>query len=153
MKSVLKSVFLLCVLVIVASFPLIVAQAAAPSQVLPEATPSSIDDLFVTLKSLGGVAALMTGLVNVLKRVGVVKDGESPMYITWFNVFGLVVLLILQTFGQSNMVPAIDAQAAGLAEVITVVSAFIFQMLASRLTHTLALSGVPWIGTSLSKAK
>lgn len=152
MKSVLKSVFLLCVLVIVASFPLIVARAAAPSQALPEATPS-IDDLFVTLKSLGGVAALMTGLVNVLKRVGVVKDGESPMYITWFNVFGLVVLLILQTFGQTNMIPSIDAQAAGLAEVITVVSAFIFQMLASRLTHTLALSGVPWIGTSLSKAK
>jgi len=148
------SLFVLAILVIAASVPVLVAHAAPGFQELPPApaAPSAVDfaDLVGTLTSLAGVAALIAVAVNLLKQIGIVKDGQAGSWSAGLNLAALIGLFAAQVAGYSNLIPVIDEQAGALAVVLSTVAAYVFQVFISRKAHDSALAGLPAVGASYS---
>lgn len=141
--------------VLIAAFvPLIVASAS--SSVAPtfqESAPPSLDDLMTTLKNLGGVALLVTVLINTGKKTGWIKDGQAPTISLVFNGVALVGLISLQVTGNIEAVPVLDVRVGMFAEAINAIVALVFQLYVSRAGHEQVLSGMPVIGKSFSAEK
>jgi hypothetical protein len=153
-KSIFKAALLagiISLLVIALSLPTLAAHALPAFARVQESAPADpFGDLFTTFKTLTGVAALIAALVGVGKRIGIVQDGTAPAWSTGLNIVGLIALFVLQLFGKADMVPGLDTQAGSLANVITVILAFVYQLFASRVTYENALAGIPVIGHSHS---
>lgn len=151
LHRIFTTLFILFLVILAASVPAIVVQAAPafPQEAQPPA-PVDIDALVSSLPGLAGVAALITLLVNVGKRFGLVKDGQAPTWSAGLNLLALIGLFIAQVTGYTNLIPIIDEQAGSLALALSAVLAFVFQLFASRIAHDNALAGAPLIGTSHS---
>lgn len=144
----------LCLLLVIASFPLIVAHAApvfgpSPQEVQPAPT---LGDLFTTLLSLGGVSLFFAGIVNAGKKFlpNLFPDGSAPTYTMVFQTFGLVALVVLQLTGRLDLVPVIDQNAGLIANILEGVVALAYQLYIARKGHENVLAGLPVIGTSYS---
>jgi hypothetical protein len=149
MKRISKLVTAFSLFVVFASIPAIVLRAMPASlQTPPPATVPGLDDLVWTFKSLTGVAMSIAVLVNVLKTTGVAKDDTAGNWSAGLNLAALVALFVAQVLGYSNSVPAFDRQAGELANVLSVVFAFAWQIYVSRKTHGSLLAGLPVVGTS-----
>ena len=109
--------------------------------------------LFVEqLMALGGFAALIAVVINVLKSFGVVKDGQAGTWATGFNLVGLIALFVTGIVAPDFQVTGLDANMAQIAEILTLVFAFITQNWISKGTHEVFASGsVPLLGTSYSR--
>ena len=153
MKSANSIALFFSLLVIVFTFASVAAVQAAPA-FAPEPQVSApvptLDDLFATLKNLGGFALLVTALVNAGKLFGFVSDGNAPIASLILNGFGLLGLVILQVSGGIALVPALDQNAGALATALNAVLALIFQIYISRKGHEAALAGMPVVGHSFS---
>lgn len=107
------------------------------------------DSLVVQWGTLLGFAALIAVLINILKLAGVVKDDTAHIWSAALNLAGLVALFLARFFAPDLDVPGLDQQAAEFANVMTVIVAYISQLLSSKLTHY-AIKGVPFFGVSNS---
>jgi hypothetical protein len=107
------------------------------------------DSLVVQWGTLLGFAALIAVLINILKLAGVVKDDTAHIWSAALNLAGLVALFLAKVFSPDLDVPGLDQQAAEFANVMTVIVAYISQLLSSKLTH-FAIKGVPFFGVSNS---
>ena len=58
----------------------------------------TLDTLLPQFLALGGVAALVTALVNAGKQFGLVKDGQAPTAALLLNALGFAALLLLNVF-------------------------------------------------------
>lgn len=108
------------------------------------------DSLVGQLASLGGFAALFALIINVLKRVGVVKDDTAPVWSAGFNVAGLVVLYVLGIVKPGFDVGGVDVQVSTFVAAVTPFISWIIMMASSKVTHN-AVRGVPWLGKSYSR--
>lgn len=152
----LARLFTVISLVVVFTFATVLAAQAAPAFAHAAQEPApvpSLDDLFTTLKNLGGFALLVTALVNAGKKVGWVPDGSAPTASLVLNGLGLLSLIILQISGNFNLVPILDQNAGALANVLNAVLALVFQVYVSRKGHDSVLAGMPFIGKSFSGRK
>jgi hypothetical protein len=154
MKRFSTILFVVCVLVIAASLPVVAVHAAPAAGIVlqesQQAQVPSLDQLLGSLLSLGGFAALVTCLINAGKTWNLIPDGKAPAVSLSLNLVGLVGLAVLQLSGKSDLVPVIDANAGALAQALTAVLALVYQLYISRVAHTGALAGVPVIGKSYS---
>ncbi|MDR3572860.1 MAG: hypothetical protein P4L50_03280 [Anaerolineaceae bacterium] len=121
-----------------------VYQVAQP--VLPAPTPS---DLFAQFGSLVGYAALVAAIINIGKKVGVVKDGNAQFISTILNLIGLVGLLLLRVFKPDLDIAGLDAAAGQIAVGALVVFGYLVQLAGSKFTH-FVLKGTPLIGKSFT---
>lgn len=155
LSKLFTALFVLSLLVIVASLPTLAAHAApASAPVFQEAAPPppvEFGDLVTTLTSLAGAGALIAALVNVGKATGIVKNGTAPTWSAGLNILVLVALFVAQTFGYSNLIPAIDTQAGEASTAIQAVLAFLVQAFAARKAHDTVLAGMPFVGKSYTK--
>lgn len=140
----------ICLVIVLASMPMVVF-AASPHAQAP--APATLDDLLATLKSLGGVALLFAALTNVGKRFGWVTDGNAPAVSLGMNAVGLLALVALQFAGKIDLVPSLDQNAGSVANLINDVLALVFQLYISRVGHNNVLAGLPLIGKSFSGRK
>jgi len=108
-----------------------------------------IADLLMKWSTLVGIAALIAVVINILKVVGVVKDGQAATWSTGLNLVGLAVLLLLGVFKPELDMGEVDTLAGSLANVLTVIMGFVLQLGGSKLMHSL-LRGVPLIGKTNS---
>lgn len=152
MKRISTLLFVLCVVLIAASMPMLVVSAAAHiAPVAQEATPPpSLDDLLKTLSTLTGVSMFITVLINGLKKFDLLPDGKAPAASLIMNAVALVALVVLQTFGVFDIVPVIDKNAGILAQVLAGIIALGYQLWATRKAHTQVFAGMPLVGTSYS---
>ena len=105
------------------------------------------------LMALGGFAALIAVVINVLKTFGVVKDGQAGMWATVLNLAGLIGLVVAGIVAPEFEVAGLNAKFAQIAEILSLIFAFIMQNWISKGTHTVFSSGdVPVIGKSFSDA-
>ena len=103
------------------------------------------------LAVLGGFAALISVLINVLKTFGVVKDGQAGTWSAGLNLAGLVALFVTGIVAPEFDVSGLDTSIAQVAEILSLLFAFIVQNWISKGTHTVFSSGqVPVIGRSFS---
>lgn len=104
------------------------------------------------LMALGGVAAAIALIVNVLKTVGVVKDGQAGTWAAGLNLIGLIGLFVAGVVAPEFDIPGLDATIAQITEILSMIFAFILQNWVSKGTHEVFSSGqVPIVGKSYSK--
>ncbi len=103
------------------------------------------------LMALGGFAALIAVVINVLKTLGVVKDGQAGTWATGLNLAGLIGLFVAGIVAPEFEVAGLDATLAQIAEILSLIFAFIIQNWVSKGTHNVFSGGkVPVIGKSYS---
>lgn len=106
-----------------------------------------MEELVKLFLSLVGVGSLIAVTVNVLKKVGWVKDGDAPTWSLGLNLVGMVALFIVKTFFPSVDIGSVDQIAGTIAQVLALLVGLVLQLLSSKATHT-AIKGVPLIGKS-----
>lgn len=152
MRKLFNVLFLVSLLVILVSAPVMAAPALGPTVAsLQEAPPvPTLGDLFTTLLSLGGVALFFAALVNAGKKFIPTwfPDGSAPTYTLIFQTAGLVGLVVLQLTGRMDLVPIIDQSAGILANILSSVVMLAYQIYIARKGHQEALAGLPVVGTS-----
>ena len=99
--------------------------------------------------ALAGVGAVIALVVNVLKTVGVVRDGQAQDFSLVLNLAGVAALVALRVFTPDLDVAGLDATAGKIAEAGVIVFGLVVQLYGSRLAHG-AIRGVPVIGKSHS---
>jgi len=106
-----------------------------------------MEELFLQFSGLVGFAALVAFVVNALKTVGIVKDGQAQNWVAGFNLLGLVGLFVLRVLSPDMDVTLLDEQLGEFANVMVIVFAYIVQMLGSKLSY-FAVKNLPLIGKS-----
>jgi len=108
-----------------------------------------INTLFQTFTSLAGVGAFVSVFVNVLKVLGVVKDGEAEDWVTGLDLVCIVLLFVANLLGFKNFA-AIDAKLSLLAQILTLALQLVSAK-AGSVAFYKTVRGVPFIGASFSK--
>ena len=107
----------------------------------------SLESLLIEFVLLAGVAALVTALINVAKKLGIIKDGNAPMANLILNLIGFVLFVIANVAGIPTA--GIDAVLGSVAALLTALLGLLGQFVVSRAMHA-GLRGVPLIGYSHS---
>ena len=153
MKSV-RSKKLGMLLALLMLMPLLMAAAPLSldgSQLDPDPDFWAVVAQFVTL---GGFAALAAIVINVLKAIGVVKDDTAGTWAAGINLAGLITLYVTKIVSPDLNIAGVDAHLSQLAEILTLIFAYVMQNWVSRGTHEVLASGkVPLIGTSYSRTE
>ncbi len=104
-------------------------------------------ELLTQWSALVGTAALIAVVINLLKLLGVVKDGDAQTWSAALNLLGLAALFLLKVIRPDIDPGQVDQQLEGLAKIALLIIGYITQLLTSKTTH-LAVKNVPLIGTS-----
>ena len=111
-----------------------------------------LQGLLGQLIALGGFAALIAVLINVLKSFGVIKDGQAGVWAAGANLAGLIGLFVAGIVAPEFDAAGLDGNMAQIAEILSLIFAFMVQNWVSKGTHSVFSSGgVPVIGKSFSK--
>jgi len=109
----------------------------------------TLDQLFVVFASLLGTGGLIGAIVNALKTVGAVTDGQAPQWSLGLNVAGLVALFLIGVVAPTTDIKALDGVAGEVAKLLTIAVGLFVQLGGAKIAHGL-LKGVPVIGKSFS---
>lgn len=112
----------------------------------------TLEQVLVVVLSLGGMAALIAGLVNTGKVLGVVKDGDAPKASLLLNVILFVGVALAGVFAPTLNLTGLDGIARDVAQILGLLLGIGSQL---GLTKKFAdwFKGLPVIGFSHSDAK
>jgi hypothetical protein len=99
--------------------------------------------------ALGGFAALIAVVVNVLKLFNVVKEDDAPKWVGGLNLLGILVMYGFRLFNPAFAFSALDPTMMEIATVATFILSYVAQLGISKITH-LSIKGTPFIGKSYS---
>jgi hypothetical protein len=103
------------------------------------------------LMALGGFAALIAVVINVGKSVGLIPDGHAGTWAVGLNLAGLIGLFVAGIVAPEFDAVGLSGNMAQVAEILSLIFAFIVQNWVSKGTHEVFSSGgVPVIGKSFS---
>ena len=105
-----------------------------------------LEEIMLLLAGLAGLGGLISVLVNLLKVVGVVKDGTSEQWVQGFNLVAFVVVAVIYF----TKVQVDWAQVDGWLSVLATFIGFVVQLFGSKVTYAVT-RGAPVIGFSYSK--
>ena len=108
----------------------------------------NINQLVVIL-AVGGFGALVSAGVNVLKVLGLVRDGDAPTWITGFDLLGVVALYVATAFKLPFDLEIIGPQMDIVAQFLVALGQLIIAFGGSKLFYAVA-RGAPLIGKSHS---
>jgi len=150
-----KTMFFVSVLVLVLAAFIVPMNARAASNI-QDGIPPDVLNIIVTIvlgfASLVGVSQLVAALVNLLKAIGLVKDGTADKWAAGFNLAAFIALVLLGVFRADLALELLDGYAGQIAMILLFILGFITQITGSRTAHiSLAGSGVPLIGKSFSR--
>jgi|GEM_PF-1561329 len=99
--------------------------------------------------TMGGFAALVAILINVLKALKVVKDGTAGTWSAGLNLLGLVGMYIYQVVTPGADITLIDQHLGAIAQIMSGIFSYVYTYWVSNTTHKVLSAGeVPLIGTS-----
>jgi hypothetical protein len=104
-------------------------------------------EIGVQFAALGGVAAAITIVVNILKYFSVIKEEKVAMWVGILQLVGYLALYVTKIFRPDFSPAGIDAVALEIATVATYLLSFLVQFGIGKLTHNI-VRGVPVIGKS-----
>jgi len=153
MKVKKMFVFVAILVIALLAFVPVTVQAKALSDV-----PISANMLNVVIQivlgfaSLVGVSALIAALINLLKAIKVVKDGDAPQWSAGLNLAAFIGLVAFGVFRPGLAMSILDGYAGQIAMVVLFILGFLTQITGSSVAHEqLKTAEVPVIGTSFSK--
>lgn len=119
---------------------------------LPAETFNIVVMIMLGFASLVGVSKLIAAVINLLKTIGVVKDGTSAKWAAALNLLAFIVLVLLGVFKPALTMELLDGYAGQIAAILLFVLGFISQIVGSQSAHVaLSNARVPLIGKSFSK--
>ena len=105
-----------------------------------------LEDILRLLAGLAGLGGLISVLVNLLKAIGLVKDGPSEQWVQGFNLVAFIAVAVVYF-----MKVQVDwAQIDGWLGVLATFIGFVVQLFGSKVTYAVT-RGAPVIGFSYSK--
>lgn len=105
-----------------------------------------LEDILRLFAGLAGLGGLISVLVNLLKAIGLVKDGTSEQWVQGFNLVAFIAVAVVYF-----MKVQVDwAQIDGWLEVLATFLGFVVQLFGSKVTYAVT-RGAPVIGFSYSK--
>ena len=104
-----------------------------------------LEEIMLLLAGLAGLGGLISVLVNLLKAIGVVKDGTSERWVQGFNLLAFVAVAIVYF----TKIQVDWAQIDGWLSVLATFIGFVVQLFGSKVTYVVT-KGAPVIGFSYS---
>ena len=105
-----------------------------------------LEDILGLLAGLAGLGGLISVLVNLLKAIGLVKDGTSEQWVQGFNLVAFIAVAVVYF-----MKVQVDwAQIDGWLGVLATFIGFVVQLFGTKVTYAVT-RGAPVIGFSYSK--
>lgn len=105
-----------------------------------------LEDILRLFAGLAGLGGLISVLVNLLKAIGLVKDGTSEQWVQGFNLVAFIAVAVVYF-----MKVQVDwAQIDGWLGVLATFIGFVVQLFGSKVTYAVT-RGAPVIGFSYSK--
>ena len=105
-----------------------------------------LEDILRLLAGLAGLGGLISVLVNLLKAIGLVKDGTSEQWVQGFNLVAFIAVAVVYF-----MKVQVDwAQIDGWLGVLATFIGFVVQLFGSKVTYAVT-RGAPVVGFSYSK--
>ncbi len=105
-----------------------------------------VTEILAIIAGLTALGAVISMLVNVLKMVGVVKDGQAELWVQGANLLVFVAVAVVYFL----KTPVDWSHVNGILELIGVVLGYLVQLLGSKITYPL-VKHTPVIGYSHSK--
>ena len=103
------------------------------------------------LGALGGFAATVAVVINILKTVGWVPDGQAGAWAAGLNLVGLIGLFAAGIFAPEFDFVGLDGHMEMIATILTMVFAYVIEFWVSKGTHEAFSSArLPVIGKSHS---
>jgi len=98
-------------------------------------TLNDLVQLIVAFGSMAGVATLVSVLIDLFKRFGLVLDGTAPRWSAALNAVFLIALVAARYFAPALSVEFLDEQAGLVAQVAAVILSFVMQLAVSPAIH------------------
>ena len=98
-------------------------------------TLNDLVQLVIGFGSMVGVAALVSILIDLFKRFGLVKDGDAPRWSAALNLIALIALVSARYFAPQFSVEFLDEQAGAVAQIAAVILSFVVQLRVSPEVH------------------
>ena len=111
-----------------------------------------LEKTIVEVAAMGGIALLITVLVNVLKFFNVVKDGDAPKWTGGLTLVAVLALYVTRLFIPAFDPTGIDATLFEVACVGQYILTYVLSLGISKLSHA-TLRGIPVIGKSYTYDK
>ena len=108
------------------------------------------ETLLLEFSALVGFASLVSLVVNVLKVVGVVKDGTAPKWVAGINLVGLIAFIIARLVVPEFEFANLDTVLAQVAIAGSYILSYVLMILGSKVTYAI-VKGLPAIGKSNSE--
>ena len=109
-----------------------------------------MDNTVNQFMALGGIALFIATVVNVLKALKILQDGQAPTVSFGLNLVAFVIFSLLGWFKPGVEWAAIDTTLAMIANALITIMKLATQVLASKLWHENVLKTVPVLGFSYS---
>jgi hypothetical protein len=104
-----------------------------------------IDNVLGILAGLTGLGGLISVVVNLLKRFGVVADGTSERWVQGLNLAAFIIVAGVSFFNVNANWVMVDSVLGFLVTFL----GFVMQLLGSRVTYSVT-KGMPLIGFSFN---
>lgn len=105
-----------------------------------------LENILMIIAGLAGLGAFVSIVINVLKKVGLIKDGQSEQ---WYQGISLFVFLAV-TVVYFLKVPIIWSEVDQWLKLLTFVLGYVVQILGGKLTYN-TIKGTPLFGFSYEK--
>ena len=107
-----------------------------------------MDNLYILFGSLVGVALLIEALIGLLKKIGLIKDGQSGKWHTGLQVIAFVLVAALDIFNIGVDWTSVDSLIGMIA---TLVLGLLGMIQTGETLYAAAKGRVPIIGFTYSK--
>jgi hypothetical protein len=105
-----------------------------------------LENILMIIAGLAGLGAFVSILISVLKKIGIIKDGQSEQ---WYQGISLLVFLAV-TVVYFLKVPIVWSEINEWLKLLTFVLGYVIQILGGQLTYN-TIKGTPLLGFSYEK--
>jgi hypothetical protein len=105
-----------------------------------------LENILMIVAGLAGLGAFVSILISVLKKIGVIKDGQSEQ---WYQGISLFVFLAV-TVVYFLKVPIVWSDINEWLKLLTFILGYVIQILGGQLTYN-TIKGTPLVGFSYEK--
>jgi uncharacterized membrane protein len=105
-----------------------------------------LENILMIVAGLAGLGAFVSIFISVLKKIGVIKDGQSEQ---WYQGISLFVFLAV-TVVYFLKVPIVWSDVNEWLKLLTFILGYVIQILGGQLTYS-TIKGTPLFGFSYEK--
>ena len=111
-------------------------------------------EILVEFLKLGGIGFALSAIINAMKSMGIIKDGQSGLWLFFLQVIGLSAIGYMG-FTQPELFPellqVVDEDAVKVGTLIGLIMEVVISLVSSVVSHRGLLKGLPIIGKSFSE--